>query len=71
MTTKISQGQIVAGRTMTLAEAVADTQIAVGDSVTISDRAYGVFDVVLASGVTPNTYNIVQCTGVGTLVLGS
>jgi hypothetical protein len=69
MTTKISQGQIVAGRTLTLAEAVADTQIAVGDSVTISDRAHGVFDVVLASSVTPNTYWIVQCVGVPTLAL--
>ena len=50
MTTKISQGQIIAGRTMTLAEAVADTQIAAGDSVTISDRASGVFDVIAGTG---------------------
>lgn len=40
-----------------------------GQSYTITDRAYGVFDVVLASGVTPNTFNIVACVGVPTLAL--
>jgi len=54
---------------VTLATAIASTTIGVGQSVCISDRAYGVFDVVLASGVTPNTYNIIQCTGIGTLAL--
>jgi len=54
---------------LTLAEAIASPSLFVGAVVTITDRAYGVFDVVLASGVTPNTFNIVQCTGVPTLSL--
>lgn len=53
----------------TMALAVADTDLNVGDVLLIKDRANSHWDVVLASGVTPNTYNIVQCTGVGTLAL--
>lgn len=46
-----------------------------GDSVTVdgyasaNDGAHGAWDVVLASSVTPNGINIVQCTGVATLAL--
>ena len=54
---------------ITLAEAVASTTIGVGQSVVISDRGYGVFDVVLASGVTPDTFSIIQCVGDATLAL--
>lgn len=55
--------------TFTLSQAVANTSLYEGAVVTISDRGYGVFDAVLASSVTPNTYNIVQCTGVPALAL--
>ena len=58
----------------TLADAVACPFLIDGDTVTLKERTSGngggaVWDVVLASTVTPNTYNIVQCTGVGTLAL--
>ncbi|MBV1928415.1 MAG: hypothetical protein KUG81_02770, partial [Gammaproteobacteria bacterium] len=56
----------------TLAAAVADTGLADGDALNIAERTTGngggaMWDVVLSSTVTENTYNIVQCTGVGTL----
>jgi hypothetical protein len=69
MSTKISQNQINGLPSTTLAEAIASEDAYVGMEVTISDRGYGVFEYVLASGVTPNTFNIVQCTGVATLAL--
>ena len=58
----------------TLAAAVADVNLVDGDTINIKERTTGngggaTWDVVLASGVTPNTYNIVQCTGVATLAL--
>lgn len=56
----------------TLAEVVASTdkgRIYEGATVCIGDRAGGVFDVVLASAVTPNTYDIVALTGLPTLAL--
>jgi len=53
----------------TIAEAVADEAIINGDKVIIKERGSGLFDVVLASTVTPNTANIVQCVSVPTLAL--
>ena len=60
----------------TLADAVADVTLNVlgGDAINIAERTTGngggaMWDVVLSSTVTENTYNIVQCTGVGTLSL--
>jgi hypothetical protein len=58
----------------TLAEAVADTNLVDGDALNLAERTSGggggaTWDVVLSSGVTENTYNIVQCTGVATLSL--
>jgi len=58
----------------TLAIAVADTSLIDGDSVNIAERTVGnnggaMWDVVLASTVTPNALEIVQCTGVATLAL--
>lgn len=57
-----------------LAGAVADTSLVDGDALNIAERTAGnaggaMWDVVLSSTVTENTYNIVQCTGVGTLSL--
>lgn len=72
MTTQLASNQIKENPTKnftTLASCVADVDLVLGEKVRIADRADGIFDVVLASGVTPNTYNIVQCTGVGTLAL--
>lgn len=53
----------------TLALAVADTGLVDGDVLTTGDRGGATWNVVLSSTVTENTYNIVQCTGVGTLSL--
>ena len=58
----------------TLAYAVADVSISVGDSINLAERTAGngggaMWDVVLASGVTANTFDIVACTGVPTLAL--
>jgi len=58
----------------TLAAAVTDTGLVDGDALNIAERTTGngggaMWDVVLSSTVTENTYNIVQCTGVGTLSL--
>lgn len=51
----------------TMAEAIASTKVYEGAVLLIKDRANSIWDVVLSSGVTENTYNIVQCTGVSTL----
>jgi len=61
----------------TLADAVAETNTAImfdGAALNIKERTTGngggaMWDVVLSSTVTENTYNIVQCTGVATLSL--
>lgn len=58
----------------TLAAAVAATTIEDGDTLNIAERTSGngggaMWDVVLSSTVTENTYDVVQCTGVGTLSL--
>jgi len=61
----------------TLAEAVAETDIQLifdGAVLDLKERSTGngggaTWDVVLASGVTTNTFNIVQCVGVGSLAL--
>ena len=58
----------------TLTDAVANTDIAVGDSINLAERTAGngggaMWDVVLASGATANTFNIVACTGIPTLAL--
>lgn len=57
-----------------LATAVASTNIGVGDALNLAERIAGngggaMWDVVLASTVTPNTFNIVQCTGISSLAL--
>jgi hypothetical protein len=72
MTTKLASNQINTNpiRTFaTMASAIADTTLNVGDVLLIQDRANSLWDVVLSSGVTENSYNIVQCTGVATLSL--
>ena len=58
----------------TLAAAVANTNLVADDALNIEERTTGngggaMWDVVLSSTVTENTYNIVQCVGVGTLSL--
>tara|TARA_R110002126_G_scaffold1757_1_gene10550 strand:- start:6615 stop:8465 length:1851 start_codon:yes stop_codon:yes gene_type:complete len=58
----------------TLALAVASTEIADGDVLNLAERISGsgggaFWDAVLSSTVTENTFNVVQCTGVGTLSL--
>ena len=58
----------------TLAAAVADTGLVDGDALNIAERTTGngggaMWDAVLSSTVTENTYNIVQCTGVATISL--
>jgi len=57
-----------------LSLAVADTNLVDGDALNIAERTDGngggaMWDVVLSSSVTENTFNIVQGTGVGTLSL--
>ena len=57
-----------------LDDAVIFAGLVVGKVCHIAERTTGnggsaVWDVVLASGVTPNTYSIVACTGVPTLAL--
>ena len=54
---------------LTLASVVSDIKLKINMARIISDRANGVFDVVLLSSVTPNGYNIIACTGVPTLAL--
>lgn len=46
-----------------LSEATTSTDILLGDSLRVSDRSDSLFDVVLASSVTANGYNIISCTG--------
>ena len=58
----------------TLNDAVIDTSLQAGLSINIKERTTGngggaMWDVVLSSTVTENTYNIVQCSGVATLSL--
>jgi len=58
----------------TLDAAVIDTSLQAGLSINLKERTAGngggaMWDVVLASSVTPNTFNIVQCVGVPTLAL--
>jgi len=58
----------------TLADVVASTEISAGDSVNLKERTTGngggaMWDVVLASSVTANTFDIVACTGVASLAL--
>ncbi len=58
---------------ITLAEAVADTTLTVGMSRRISDRAGATFKVIEKGSVEhvdkPNTFSIIECTGVNTLAL--
>ena len=58
----------------TLDAAIAATNLVTGDSINVAERSTGngggaLWDVVLSTSVTENTYNIVQCTGVPTLSL--
>ena len=55
-----------------LSDAVSSTKLAIGDQVSLKERTAGnggggMWEAVLASTVTPNTFNIVQCVGVPTL----
>lgn len=57
-----------------LIDPVNDEGLIEGDAINLKERVLGggggaMWDVVLASGVTPNTFNIVQCIGVPTLAL--
>ncbi len=57
-----------------LSDAVTSTKLAIGDQISLKERTAGnggggMWNVVLASTVTPNTFNIVACTGVPTLAL--
>jgi hypothetical protein len=57
----------------TLNDAVTNTALKTGYTVSIKNRdsngGGSLWDVVVASSVTPNTYNIVQCTGAPALAL--
>lgn len=58
----------------TLNDAVVNTELVDGDTITWKERTTGnkggaIGDVVLASTVTPNTYDVIQCTGVATLAI--
>jgi hypothetical protein len=58
----------------TLSAAITSTTLVNGQALNIQERTVGnggggLWDVVLASTVTPNTFEIVQCTGVATLAL--
>ena len=58
----------------TISDAVLSVDILQGDSINVSERTTGngggaMWDVVLSSSVTENSYNIVQCTGIPTLSL--
>lgn len=57
-----------------LTDVISNTALKSGYTVNIKERTTGsggggVWDVVPASSVTPNTFNIVQCTGVASLAL--
>lgn len=51
----------------TMSAAIASTTLVEGDVILVKDRASSHWDVVLSSGVTENSYDIVQGVGVGTL----
>tara|TARA_R110000744_G_scaffold370392_1_gene480964 strand:+ start:2975 stop:5374 length:2400 start_codon:yes stop_codon:yes gene_type:complete len=58
----------------TLNDAILSVDISEGDAINLAERTVGngggaIWDVVLSSSVTENTFNIVQCTGVATLSL--
>ena len=53
----------------TMSEASSEPTLALGDVIEVTDRGGASFDVVLSSGVTPNTFNIVQSLAVATLSL--
>jgi len=58
----------------TLNDAVISTSLVLGTPIRVKERTPGngggaIWDTVLSSTVTENTYNIVQCTGVATLSL--
>jgi hypothetical protein len=53
----------------TVAQVKADKYLRVGQKISIDERDEAVFNVVLASTVTPNTFDVIQCTGVPTLAL--
>lgn len=53
----------------TLSEVIADETLKITQAFRISDRGGAWFDVVLATSVTPNTFNIVQCVGAPTLAI--
>ncbi len=65
--------QEVGQRTSTLAEAIADTTLVAGMFRTISDRGNATFKVITKGSVDhvdkPNTFSVVECTGVSTLAL--
>ena len=65
MTTRLAPNQTggTPTRNLTLAEAIADTTLAVGDTVRISDRADGLFDI--SDSGTADGYNIISLTGSG------
>jgi hypothetical protein len=58
----------------TLNAAIVSDKLMAGDAINLAERTTGngggaMWDVVLSSSVTENTFNIVQCTGVPTLSL--
>ena len=53
----------------TLSSFVNDPNLTVGMAVRITDRADGIYDVVLASGVSGADFDVELCTGVPTLAL--
>jgi len=76
----VGDGSKVGGRTrlapgadltlnLTLVEAVSAAYLELGGTIQISDRSNGRFSIVLASGVTPNAMDIIQCVGSPTLAL--
>tara|TARA_R110000823_G_C15952958_1_gene502567 strand:- start:43281 stop:45515 length:2235 start_codon:yes stop_codon:yes gene_type:complete len=67
--TGLQEGLSTGVYSKTLEEAVYFSGFKHGDCVIISDRVNGIFDLVDASSVTPNGYNIVRCVGNSTLAL--
>lgn len=53
----------------TVAKAVASTDLSVGQKISIDERLFAVFEVVLKSSVIINGFNIIQCDGVPSLAL--
>ena len=65
---------IVVRRFATISEAVANSSLIEGDTIELEERVIGggggaVWDVALTSSVTPNGFDVVQCTSVPTLSL--